>query len=64
MIRDSLLFERLDEIIDFFCANFLAFVRIGVDKCSRGRFRQLVLRSCGVLQSKKKERRSISLPKV
>jgi len=64
MIRDPLFFERLDEIIDFFCANFLAFFRISVDESRRSRFRQLVLRSCGVLQSEKKERRSISLPNV
>jgi len=64
MIRDPLFFERLDEIIDFFCANFFAFFRISMDKRSRSGFRQLILRSCGVLQTEKKERRSVSLPEV
>lgn len=62
MICDPLFLERLDEIINFFCANFLAFFRIGVDESRRSHFRQLVLRSCGVLQSEKKERGTISLP--
>ena len=64
MIRDPLFFERLDEIIDFFCANFLAFFRIGVDESRRSHFRQLVLRSCGVLQSQEEERGTISVPNV
>ena len=64
MVRDPLFLERLDEIINLFRAHFLAFFRFSVDKCSRSRFRELILRSCGVLQSEKKEGRSISLPEV